>query len=164
MFMLIVHIPIPVLLYQLQPSIHCIYTGRSSGSQVLDHHCKDRRYQPRQENREGPVFNWGRNQSSPGFQEVSASSSSLTQQQLSHLAEWRPFVLPQRVHVVIGICICQEHSHCAQLIKEVQADTRGIPKPHCAILMPEGEDTRTHITQENSTWRVKQRGNTEPKK
>jgi len=29
-----VYITIPVLLYQLQSSIRCIYTGRSSGSQV----------------------------------------------------------------------------------------------------------------------------------
>lgn len=93
MFMWIVHIPIPVLLYQLQPSIHCIYTGKSSGSQVLDHHCKDRRYQPRQENREGLVFNWGRNQNSPGFQEISTSSSSLTLRSGGHSSSPRVFML-----------------------------------------------------------------------
>ena len=55
-----------------------------------------------------------------------------------HLAEGWPLFLALGTEALVGVCVGEEHPHGAEFVEQPQADARGVPEPHRAILMPVG--------------------------
>lgn len=55
-----------------------------------------------------------------------------------HLAERGPLVLALGVEVLAGVRVGEEHGDRAELVEQPQADARGVPEAHGAVLVPVG--------------------------
>lgn len=55
-----------------------------------------------------------------------------------HLAERGPLVLALGIEAPAGVCVGEEHPDGAEFVQQPQADARGVPEPHGAILVPVG--------------------------
>jgi hypothetical protein len=130
------HSLLPALRCPPQPGSHCICTGKSSGCPAGDRHCRGQRSPPN-EGEESREWSWAGPSLSTPFLPPPAHLPGFPGP-WSHLAEWGPLVLSLGVEVLIGVCISEEHLHCAEFVQQPQADARGIPEPYCAILVPVG--------------------------
>lgn len=59
-----------------------------------------------------------------------------------HLAERGPLVLTLGTEVLTGVRVGEEHRDCAKFVEQPQADARGVPEPHGAVLVPVGRAVR----------------------
>lgn len=120
---------LPALLCQPQPGSRCICRGKSSGCPAEDRHYRGQRSPPAEgeEAREWPSA-LGLARPHPPW---SAGSGP-------HLAEGRPLFLALGTEALVGVCVSEEYPHGAKLVEQPQADARGVPEPHRAVLVPVG--------------------------